>query len=585
MSSVKPVVLLESYTRNRDRRSFAFAGMERELLASRPAEVIGVLAEVEKAVAAGLHAVGFLSYECAPGFDEVLVTREPADLPLAWFGLFRERHEVRSGTLEATGEYAIADWQPSISRDAYLRGLQRIKEHLAVGDTYQVNYTFRLRAAFSGDSRTLYRDLCQSQRASFCAYLDLGRHCLMSASPELFFALRDGRLTTRPMKGTRPRGRWPEEDIALALELGSSPKDRAENVMIVDLLRNDLARVSAAGSVVVPRLWEMERYETVWQLTSTIESRFREEEGLVGLFGSLFPCGSITGAPKARTMEIIAALEDGPRGPYTGCIGFVSPGLEAVFNVAIRTVWLDREQGVAEFGVGGGITWDSSPEGEYAECVVKARVLTERRPVFQLLETMLFAVGKGYYLVDRHMARLSASAAYFGFSFDLAEVRGELDRLAGELGDGEHRVRLLLARNGEVELQHAPLQGAKEKKWKVVLADEPVVSQDPFLFHKTTHRSIYERRLASRPDCDDVVLRNEREEVTECCLGNLVAQADGECWTPPVGCGLLAGTFRAELLERGEIGEKVLKIEDLRRAERLFLINSVRRWVECELVE
>ena len=588
----EPLVLFESFASDRESRSFAFEGLVEKLVARRPEEVVDLLAEVEKRIGQGLHAAGFLAYEAAPGLDQVLETFEPGELPLAWFGVFRKRIETTAGSCrleEAGGDraesggYTLSEWKPSISRSAYDKGLQRIREHIAAGDTYQVNYTLRLLADFTGDPLAFYRDLCRAQRGSFCAYLDLGETCILSASPELFFSLQDGHLVARPMKGTRPRGRWLEEDKRMLEELRFSAKDRAENVMIVDLLRNDLGRVSEIGSVAVPRLWEAERYETVWQLTSTVEGRLREGNGLPEIFRGLFPCGSVTGAPKVRTMQIISEVEDSPRGVYTGCIGFISPGPEAVFNVAIRTVCIDRERGRAEFGVGGGITWGSSADGEYEECLVKAQVLRERRPEFRLLETMLFSMGKGYYLLDRHLARLRESAAYFGFACDTDQVKEQLD-LLGEKFAEDRRVRLLLARNGEVELQSVPLvaSGGREPL-KVALAAEPVDSRDPFLFHKTTHREVYERRQESRPDCGDVILCNERGEVTECCIGNLVALIDGGYWTPPLESGLLAGTFRADLLERCEIEERVLKIKDLYIAERLFLVNSVRRWVELEL--
>ncbi|MFH1569571.1 MAG: aminodeoxychorismate synthase component I, partial [Gemmatimonadota bacterium] len=410
-----PLVLLESYAAARDPDSFAFLDPCGEMVARTPGEVLPALRELARATAGGLHSAGYLGYEAASGLDPVLRTRAAAaDLPLLWFGLFRHRQAVAPGSLRATGPYTLTDWQPTVTRPDFDAAIGRVRRYIAAGDTYQVNYTFRMRARLEGDDRALYRDLCRSQRASYCAYLDLGRYRLLSASPELFLSLRDGVLTSRPMKGTRPRGRWPAEDDDLAAALVGSPKDRAENVMIVDLLRNDLGRVSAVGSVGVPRLWEVERYETVLQMTSTVTSRLRPGVGLVELMQALFPCGSITGAPKVRTMEIIAELESSPRGVYTGAIGCISPGPECRFSVAIRTAVLDTADGALEFGVGGGITWDSSAAGEYEECLVKARLLRERRPDFDLLETMLHEPGAGYFLLERHLERLASSARYFG---------------------------------------------------------------------------------------------------------------------------------------------------------------------------
>ena len=581
-----PQVLLESYSHDRDPASYAFRDACGEVGAYTPEDVGPALLEVEHAVSSGLHAAGFLSYEAASGLDPVLETHPPDGRPLLWFGLFRERRHVAPGELPPRGDYALSAWQPSISRDSYDRAIQRIRAYIAAGDTYQVNYTFRMRADFQGDDRAFYGALCRSQRASHCAYLDLGRFRVLSASPELFFSLKDGDLTARPMKGTRPRGRWPLEDDRLTRELSSSPKDRAENVMIVDLLRNDLGRVSEMGSVSVPRLWEVERYETVLQMTSTVTSRLGADAGLVNLLSALFPCGSVTGAPKVRTMQIITELECSPRGIYTGAIGYLSPGLEAGFNVAIRTVWIDTLTGKAEFGVGGGITYDSSEAAEYEECTVKARVLTDRRPEFDLLETLRYEPKEGYFLLARHLERLESSARYFGFRYDAAAVEEELSTIARGLENGPHRVRLTLARNGEISVTHQPVASTPEGAvWRAAVCGDPVDSHDPLLYHKTTHRSTYDTRLSSCPRCDEVILTNERGEVTECCIGNIVAFLDGSMYTPPLDSGLLPGTYRAELLALGEISERVLWPEDLRRADSLHLINSLRRWVDLELVD
>ncbi len=580
----EPTVLLESYSVERDRASFAFSGYCAEVVACDSEEVRPALEEVERAVAGGWHAAGFLSYEAAPGLDPVLKTRKRGALPLLWFGLFKKRTEVAPGGLEGCGGYSLSAWRPSVSRAAYDAAIGRIGAYIAAGDTYQANFTFRMRSEFTGDDRALYRDLCRSQRASYTAYLDTGRFRVLSASPELFFALENGRLTARPMKGTGRRGRWVEEDDAFASALHGSSKDRAENVMIVDLLRNDLGRVSELGSVRAPQLWEVERYETVLQMTSTVTSRLRPGTGMTDLLTALFPCGSVTGAPKVRTMEILSELEDSPRGIYTGSIGFFSPGREARFNVAIRTVWIDRETGRAEFGVGGGVTHDSSPEGEYEECLLKAEVLRVRRPGFDLLETLRFEVGEGFWLLDRHLDRLRNSARYFGFTCDLDAVKEALMHTAAGLQEGAHRVRLTLARDGGIQVcPQAVFLCGDEGTMRVGICDLPVDRRDPMLFHKTTCRQVYETRR--RPDCDEVILVNEQGEATECCTGNLVAVLDGEKVTPPVGCGLLPGTFRAELLEVGEIREGALRVEDLRRAEALYLINSVRGWVRLELVD
>ncbi len=576
---LKEPIFIEAYTPGQTAQSRVFIDPVEEVVARDLDQVSSALEEVEQAVDRGLHAVGFISYEAASGLDRALRTRETGDLPLVYFGLFKGRKE--SNDQDKRGRYSIGEWEPSVSPKEYAAAIERIRTYIAAGDTYQVNYTFRLRSRFEGDPLAFYRDICRAQGAAYCGYIDLGHHVLISASPELFFQVRDWYCSTRPMKGTRPRGRWLEEDTSLAAQLRESAKDRAENTMVTDLLRNDLGKISQVGSVQVPALWSMERYPTVWQLTSTVESQLREGVGLVEIFAALFPCGSITGAPKVRTMEIIAELEPHPRGIYTGCLGYWSPGGEACFNVAIRTAHLDREKGELEFGVGGGVTWGSSVEGEYAECLVKAQVLQVRRPVFKLLETVLYEGGE-YFLLDRHLERLEKSAEYWGYHCALSEVRNVLTDLAKALGNKRFKVRLTLGNQGGLEVQYQDVGEAG--RLKVALAGEKVDSADPFLYHKTTYRDIYEKSLATRPDCDDVILCNERDELTECSIGNLVLECDGVRYTPPIESGLLAGTFRGELLARGKISERVLRVDELTGADALYLINSVRRWVELELV-
>ena len=572
-------VLLESFMPRGEGRSFAFADPVDEIVAFKIGEVRPGLIAVERAVQQGLHAAGFLCYEAAAGLDPAFCTREAGALPLLYFGLFAQREEVADRG--EGGDYELGGLRASISQQQYHADVERIRAYIAAGDTCQVNYTMRLQGRFAGDARALYRTMGQRQQAGYSAYFDLRQHVLVSASPELFFQISGRQCSTRPMKGTMSRGRWSAEDLQQAEKLQRSPKDRAENVMVTDLLRNDIGRISEVGSVAVPALWTTERYPTLWQLTSTVSSILRAGVGLADVFTALFPCGSITGAPKIRTMQIIAELEHEPRGIYTGCMGYWSPGEEACFNVAIRTAHLNRKKGQIEFGVGSGITWGSVAEAEYAECLVKAQVVRVRQPDFRLLETMLFADG-AYYLLDRHLQRLADSASYWGFTCDLVGIRKALEEEADLLAKSSFRVRLLLAESGEVAVESHPL--TPPRRLRVALAGEKVDSGDSFLYHKTTHRAVYERHLASRPECDDVILHNERDEATECCIGNLVVEMDGERYTPPLESGVLAGTFRAELLARGEIRQRVIMSDELAGADALYLVNSVRRWVGLDLI-
>jgi para-aminobenzoate synthetase / 4-amino-4-deoxychorismate lyase len=569
-----PEVRLDSFDPRRGPRSFRFGGLAGVRLASRVDQVAPLLAEIGRAVEDGLHAVGYVAYEAAPAFDSALATHPPdGALPLAWFALYRERIEAHTEPAGDTS-FSLGDWRADTGEAEYRDAFHRIRELIAAGDSYQVNYTFRLEAAFAGDPRGLYARLCRAQRSAFCAYLDLGSHAIVSTSPELFFEWRGGELTLRPMKGTRPRGRWPEEDEALAAQLPASPKERAENLMIVDLLRNDAGRVAVPGSVWVERMFEVERYDTVHQMTSTIRARTRPEVALAGVLGALFPCGSVTGAPKVRSMEIIRDLERGPRGVYCGAIGMVSPG-EAVFSVAIRTVVVDRAAGTAELRVGSGVTWDARADEEYRECLGKAAFAHGDAPQeFELLETLRWEPGAGYLLLDGHLRRLEQSARRFGFAFDRRSV---IEVLRAVSAAAPLRVRLTLAREGTARVQSRPLP-VERREPRVALAADPVDSRDPLLFLKTTRREGYDRRRATRPDCDDVLLVNERGELTESTIANLVLRLNGALVTPPRPSGLLPGVFRGELLRLGEITERVLTPDDLQAAEEVWLVSSLRRW-------
>lgn len=549
---------------------------------SQPDQVLPALQRIEQLVDAhGWYAAGFISYEAAPAFDPAFVTHAAGDLPLLWFGLYDSPRT--SVVLEPSGAaFALETWTPSVTRSAYDAAIDQVKQHIARGETYQVNYTFRLKAKFTGSPLDLFATMLQTQPVDYPAYIQTGQYVICCASPELFFALDGDHVTCRPMKGTAPRGRTLAEDRAQAEDLRASLKQRAENVMIVDMLRNDLGRIAQIGSVTVPKLFETERYRTLWQMTSTVTAQVTAP--FSELMGALFPCASITGAPKVSTMGIIAALETAPRGIYTGTIGFLAPGRRAQFNVAIRTAVIDRETGQAEYGVGGGVVWDSTARDEYAESLLKARAITAPQPDFSLLETLRWTPPEGWFLPERHLSRLSDSAEYFGFPFDKAMIEARLTVLEKSF-QGPQRVRLLLLPDGTLKDEGTLLPPQSVNPLRVKLAVYPIDDSDVFLYHKTTRRTVYEQARAAQPDCDDVLLYNQRGELTDFTIGNLVAQLDGQLVTPPVACGLLPGTFRADLLAQGMIQERELYREDLVRCTKLFLVNSVRGWVEIELIE
>lgn len=547
-------------------------------------DVRPALLRIQEAVDQGLYAAGYVSYEAAPAFDAALEVRADSGMPLLWFGLYEaplREDKRRLGTNITLAEaYSVSAWQPAIDQEEYEAAIRSIHAAIAAGETYQVNYTLRFQAEFQGDAGSYYEDLRQNQQASYAAFLNMGRHQIVSLSPELFFRWDGTTLLTKPMKGTKRRGRWSEEDRCLRDDLLTSEKDRAENLMIVDLLRNDLGRIAKTGTVQVPRLFDVEKYPTVYQMTSTVQAETSPGATLEDIFSALFPCGSITGAPKVSTMRLITKLENAPRDAYCGAIGYMAPGRIAEFNVAIRTLVIDQAVQRAVYGSGGGITWDSTATGEYDESLLKTKVLTERPADFDLLETMKLEAGE-LLLLERHLDRLQASAHYFDFSYDQDTVQEKLRQLAASNTSGSWRIRLLLSRDGRLHLEKAPLEtdANTEEPKRFRLSAQPVPCENRFLYHKTTNRHVYENCKTDRRDVDDVLLWNEAGEITEFTIGNIVIEWGGRCWTPPLECGLLAGTMRADLLAKGEIEEKILSKKDLQEAEQIWLINSVRGWV------
>ncbi|WP_071392757.1 aminodeoxychorismate synthase component I [Bacillus tuaregi] len=573
----QPLLSFEFASSTGEIQPMVFSEPLKIIAANRLEDVSVCFQEIQEAIEAGYYAAGYLSYESAPAFDPAFQVNANSTMPFLWFGIFSE---PQSGTLSSPGTYSLTEWVPSVSMDEYDASIQAIKRAIEAGNTYQANYTIRLHSQFTGDDIAFFDFLKRGQAADYCAYLNTGDHRILSASPELFFHLQGERITTRPMKGTIKRGTSFFEDKEKASWLYHSEKNRAENVMIVDLLRNDLGVIAEPGSVEVPKLFEIEPYPTVHQMTSTITAKLREGTELVDIFQALFPCGSITGAPKIKTMEIISALEKAPREVYCGAIGYITPHREAIFNVPIRTVVMDSKTGRATYGVGGGITWDSTTDGEYHEILAKSKLLEENRPEFQLLESLLLKDGE-FFLLEEHLTRLSQSAEYFRFPLDLNKVSQALETLAKQKQEGDFKVRFLLSKKGEWELEAQPITPPVTPV-KVALAEEPIDKNNPFFYHKTTNRTMYSYFQQQNPAVYDVLLWNQEGELTEFTNGNVVLEMDGMKWTPPIQSGLLAGTFREHLLQTGEIHEKVLTIEDLKKSKKLWFINSVRRRVEVQ---
>ena len=587
------------------------------------AEVTGVLADVEEATRRGWTAAGFVAYDAAPAFDPALTVAPggiPAPgpgLPLAWFGLFATTRSVApvprvappgaapgwqgtgSGATRPDGTTGPSDgaaWTCEIDPAEHRAAVGAIRDAIAAGDTYLTNYTTRFRRPWlpEDDPFQLYQRLVARHSGGLHAYVETDDWVVASGSPELFFDLRGDQLTVRPMKGTAPRGRWPDEDREVAGDLLASPKERAENVMVVDLVRNDLGRIAVPGTVSVPAFCAIERHPTVWQLASTVTATVTPGTDLVGVFSALFPCASVTGAPKVSTMRVISALEPSRRGVYCGAVGFVRParpasgpgGLEARFAVAIRTAVVDRRHGVAEYGSGGGITWDSTAAAEWEELLVKARVLTERPGPGQsppaLLETMRFdppgsSEEAGIRNLTRHLDRIRASAAHLDYPIP-ADLRRTL--LESVDGSGPARVRLLLADDGTVVVELHPLGDEIERagRYELCVDHVPVDPSDAGLFHKTTDRGRYDERDARHPLLEDVDLVNDRGEVTETTRANLAVRIGTRWCTPPLGCGLLPGVERGRLVASGTLTERVITLHELRTADDVATVSSLRGW-------
>jgi len=553
----------------------------RILSARNSGELDQVLAEINQHVSSGGEVAGFFSYEAGyalePRLGHLLGDR---DDPLCWFGLYDSAETLGELAFPADGvEHIIRGLEPGISRNEFDRALDAIHEWIAAGDVYQINFTYRESFESLSCPWCLFASLCHRHPVPYAAFVNAGREQIVSLSPELFFQIRDRRVVVKPMKGTADRGLTLEDDVRSGAALQASEKNRAENVMIVDLMRNDLGRICATGSVKTTRLFEVERFPSVWQMTSTIEGRLNEDCTPESVIRALFPSGSVTGAPKIRAMELIAELETTPRGVYTGSIGYFAPG-QSQFNVAIRTATLRGGTGL--MGVGGGITYDSFAPDEWKESQSKAAFLTQESPDFKIIETMRW--DGEYRLLEDHLERMRASAEYFGFRFRNVDARSALENAALGFGRSPHRVRLLLAQDGSLELESSTIDFTPFGR--VRLASQTVLSSDRFLYHKTTRRELYTREwvAAKAAHCDDALFFNERGELTEGAVHNVFV-VNGDLWrTPAVSCGVLPGTYRASILKnRRNAREAVLTLDDLTRADAIYVCNSVRGMFQVQL--
>ncbi len=595
----EPCVIFDNNLPDEENRySYIFRNPVETIECSSPDEIESSFGRMEECLKSGLFLAGFFSYELGYFLEPKLRCEVKGDFPLAWFGAFSDPiifdhllgkfssnfSPPERAALDDRG-YSVSNLNLNMEKREYEQAVEKIKRFIERGDTYQVNFTLKYKFNFSGSPLALYLALRNNQSVAYSVLIHTGKWRILSLSPELFFRKKGNNVTAKPMKGTADRGRNIDEDKVQAVFLENDIKNRSENVMIVDLLRNDLGRLARTGSVRVRRLFEVEQYETLFQMTSTIDAEIKSEVKIFDLCQALFPCGSVTGAPKLRTMEIIRELEKEERGVYTGSIGLVSPERDAVFNVAIRTVVL--EGGKGEMGVGSGIVYDSDPEAEYDECVLKGRFLSRPMPEFQLIETMMWNKEAGYCLLDRHLERLRQSAGYFHFRCPEEEIRKRLAELESGLnGTGDYRVRLLLSKSGRISLSADVIEHGHQGAKLITLSPHRTDSSNRFLFHKTTMRELYDRELerVRKQGFFDVVFLNEKDELTEGSITNIFLKKNERYYTPAVDCGLLNGVFRRDFIEKhpGTVEECRLTLSDLERADRIFAANSVRGLVPVE---
>ncbi len=581
------------------RRGLLFSAPAAELVCSGSGDIPRFFHQVERELRRGAWLAGYFTYEMGYAFEPVGSPPVRPRSPLAWLGVFPKSQSIPfalfSELLKSRNrsspwaDYWLQPLRAGISRARYQQNLKKIQAYIAAGDTYQVNYTFPLMTRLAGDSGSLFLDLFQSQPVGYAGLIRGGGRTALSLSPELFFSSQDGMITAKPMKGTAAR--TSARDAEVRARLSRSAKNRAENIMIVDLLRNDFSKICRPHSVRVPRLFQVEPFRTLFQMTSTVTGQLKPGLAWQSIFRNIFPSGSVTGAPKIRTMQIIAGLESAGRGIYTGAAGFLAPGGQAQFNVPIRTLEIDQRTGTGRLSVGSGIVADSRPEAEWRESLVKARFLETLTRDYQLIETLRWDPANGFRDLDPHLCRLRASARAFGIPCDIGAIRSRLFRrlrsLAGSLSSWL-RVRILLDHLGhdQVEFYH-PSRGEKEDVPRVSLSRKSVNSQNLFLYHKTTNRAWYERELARtrQRGCVDVLFTNERGELTEGTIHNVYLRLGGSWVTPPLSAGLLPGIAREKLLRCRDlkIKEKTLLPKDLYRAAEIRLSNSVRGWYTARL--
>ncbi len=591
-------ILLDN-TKDKNEGAWLFENPDEIIKADTPEQVASALEKLEAANQNGLYTAGFCAFELAYALEPCLTPLMPEkrpeknNVPLLWFGVFKTRQKLSAD--EATtylkkkskSDAQVSALKPEWNLEEYKQRFERTRNAIIAGDVYQLNLTFKTSFECKGDGAALYLKLRQQQHVSFGAYIDAPEFKVLSLSPELFIRQTGTQIETRPMKGTAPRAYVPQDDVKAAQALAADVKSQAENLMIVDLMRNDIGRIAETGSVKVAKLFETETYKTLHQMISTVQAKLKPETGLTELLKALFAPGSIVGAPKIQAMKIIRELETSPRGVYCGAIGMMGKD-EKVFNVAIRSIIL-HPNGQGEMGVGSGVVYDSVAASEYEECLLKAKFFAAAQEPFGLIETLRLDKGKGYVLLDRHLERLEASARYFGIPFNKDPIMWGLQDLEKRQQDAHSRVRLVILPDGDVRVEIEALAAETlNKTMRFIIAPSPINRNNVHLYHKTTQRAFLDeplKRAKQQHDCDEVVFVNEAGELTQGSYMNLfLEQEDGSYVTPPVSAGLLPGTFRAEFMAENRVIEKTLFPDDLETAKQVYLGNSVRGLLNAVLV-
>ncbi len=494
----------------------------------------------------------------------------------------RKAKRIKTSDIDFSGieetKFTISNFKLNESRKSFASKVEKIKNQIAEGETYQVNLTSKAEFNFAESVEGLFCDLLLKQSAEYSAFINLPDKNVLSFSPELFFKLEGKSVTAKPMKGTAFRGKNIEEDLLTKEELFLSEKNRAENLMIVDLLRNDLGKISRQNSVTVKKLFEVEKYESLFQMVSAIKSRLKQKAKLSDLIKNIFPCGSITGAPKIRTMEIIHRLEKNPRGIYTGSIGLLLPE-KSIFNIAIRTVEINKGNNSGDIGLGAGITWGSKANEEYDEVLSKGAFVTEPSHQFEIFTSLLYERGK-VFLLKEHLDRLKKSADYFLFFFNRGKIEEELNKCVKTLSvKKRYKVKVSINKFGRISVNVNELNNASINAARVVISSKKIDEQNRFQYYKTTNRKIYDSELAKyrNKGFDEVLFLNQKNNLAEGAITNLFLLLGDKWKTPPISAGVLDGIYRNHFIKKHQVNEEPLTIDDLKRAKKVLLTNSVRK--------